>query len=302
MKKVMVVGSANYDIFMNLEQIPRIGETANASSAACCAGGKGANQAAQIGKLGTPVCFVGCVGDDSMGQVVVESLRKCGVDCGYISKIKNENTGIGVVDVLPGGRVMAAISHGANYRACFADIERLIKQEEDVEMVVLQLEIPVKVVEDTIACAKKYGKTVLLNAAPALELSGKCLAQCDYVVVNEVEAEFYIGNTVDSVEHAEKYLKIMAQKYHNCWICTLGEKGAVVCDEENCWHIEAIKVPVLETTGAGDSFIGGFVHAVLAGKELKQAAEFAAACSSVTIQNVGAQDSMPSYEQLELPR
>ena len=135
--------------------------------------------------------------------------------------------------------------------------------------------------------------------APAAKLEDEYIQRCDYFVVNEVEASFYAGEEINSVEAAEKWLPKLAKKYQNCWICTLGKEGALIASEDQMYRIPAAKTKAVETTGAGDSFVGGFCHGLLQGMDLCQAGNFAACCSGITIQSVGAQNSMPDREQIQ---
>lgn len=298
MGKAVVIGSLNYDIFLSLASVPRIGETANALSSNSCAGGKGANQAVQLAKLGTSVCMVGSIGNDRMGAAVKDSLLCSGVDCGCLKCSPDAETGMGIVDVFPDGSVMAVISHGANYRMTADDIRCVREKIRKSDLVVLQLEIPMEVVKYAIDLAKEYGVRVLLNAAPAAKLEDAYIRKCDYFVVNEVEASFYAGEETDTPKKAEKLIRKMAQKYGNCWICTLGKHGALIVKGRECRMIPAVATSVVETTGAGDSFVGGFSYGILEGMDEFAAGQFAAHCSAVTIRNVGAQASMPVREQI----
>ncbi len=299
MKQVVVIGSLNYDIFLTLSQIPKLGETASASSTSSCAGGKGANQAAQIAKLGIPVRMIGSVGRDQMGDVLIHSLSRAGVDISLLKRSETAETGMGVVNVFPDGSVMAVISRGANYALTAEDIRKEEECIKKADLVVLQLEVPMEVTEASLEIAKKYGKKVLLNAAPAAELPDELIAGCDYFVVNEVEASFYAGTDLDSMEKAQQYISALAEKYHNCWVCTMGKYGALAAKEGQIQQIPAIKTTVVETTGAGDSFVGGFSYGILNGMDEFEAGRFAACCSAITIRSVGAQDSMPTLEQIK---
>lgn len=300
MKQVVVIGSLNYDIFLTLSQMPKIGETASASSASSCAGGKGANQAVQIAKLGIPVSMIGRVGKDQMGNVLINSLTEAGVDIGGLKRTETAETGMGVVHVFPDGSVMAVISRGANYAITAADILQEEERIKKADLMVLQLEIPLEAVETAVEIAKKYSIKVLLNAAPAVELPENLIRSCDYFVVNEVEASFYAETELDSLEEAQRHIPALAEKYHNCWVCTMGKYGALVAGKGRAEQIPAMKTKVVETTGAGDSFVGGFSYGILQGMDEFEAGRFAAYCSAITIRNVGAQDSMPTRKQIKM--
>ena len=298
MNYVVVIGSLNYDIFMSLERAPKIGETASAVSSKSGCGGKGANQAVQIAKLGVPTYMVGKVGADQMGNALRESLRGAGVDTRYLGTAPNAETGMGIVDVFPDGSVMAVISRGANYAVSLEELEEVKELIRGASLVVLQLEIPQEVVAAAIRIAKAYGVKVLLNAAPAASLPEELIKSCDYFVVNEVEASFYLGETIDTAETAERLLLETVRAYGNCWVCTLGKEGALIVQDGQARRIPAVKTQVLETTGAGDSFVGGFCYGLLQGMDEYEAGMFASYCSAVTIRFVGAQNAMPTREQL----
>lgn len=147
--------------------------------------------------------------------------------------------------------------------------------------------------------AKEAGCTVVLNAAPAIELPEECLSKVDILVVNEVEAEFYCHEKIDSVEKAKTEIKKMAEKYNNNVIFTLGKDGAVAYENGTIEFIPAMKVDAIETTGAGDSYIGAVSHSIIEGKSLIEACKFATKCSAITVCRMGAQPSMPTLEDVE---
>lgn len=147
--------------------------------------------------------------------------------------------------------------------------------------------------------AKEAGCIVVLNAAPAIELPEECLSKVDILVVNEVEAEFYCHEKIDSVEKAKTEIKKMAEKYNNNVIFTLGKDGAVAYENGTIEFIPAMKVDAIETTGAGDSYIGAVSHSIIEGKSLIEACKFATKCSAITVCRMGAQPSMPTLEDVE---
>lgn len=298
MDYVVVIGSLNYDIFFSVERAPRLGENIHALSSKSGCGGRGANQAVQIARLGAPVYMVGKTGADQAGETLRKSLQDAGVDLRYLDTVTDLESGMAAVSVYPDGNVSAVISRGANDAVSLKDLENVRELIRGAGLVVLQLEIPLNVVEEAIRMAKAYGVRVLLNAAPVAPLSEEVIRGCDYFVVNEVEGSFYMGETLDTIETAERLLPEVSRKYGNCWICTMGKEGALIANHDWCRRIPAVKTTVVETTGAGDSFVGGFCYAILQGKNEYDAGRFAAYCSAVTIRTVGAQNSMPDREQL----
>ena len=298
MKQVIVIGSANYDIIFKVSSLPESGETLAANEILKRAGGKGANQAVQLAKLGVETYFVGCVGNDEAGTIITKELVKYGVHTDFLRKV-SESTGMGIVHSLPDGSVFATISKGANYKITKEDIDAAEECIKKSEYMLLQLEIPYDVVVYAMEKAEKYGVKVVLNAAPAGELPEGVMSKVDYLAVNEVEAGYYLQKEIRDMETAIKLLPEFRNKMNSAMtvICTLGKEGAVICGDY-CAKIFPAKTDVLETTGAGDSFLGGFVYSLCENKNDEEAGKFASYCSAVTISSVGAQESMPNLVEI----
>lgn len=296
--KIVVIGSLNYDIILQLPRLPKCGETFPAEGAGFQAGGKGANQAVQAAKLGLETYMVGCVGNDSMGDYLLETAMGYGVNTQYVRRTEGAS-GMGVVNAMADGEVFACIVRGANYEVNTADVDRAVPLLKEAEIVVFQLEIPLHVVAYGIKRAKECGCKVILNAAPAAELEENVLRMCDLLVVNEVEASFYLDKTLETVEDAKSSIKTLTDRYSCQCIITMGAQGAVACDGKLIRFISAHKVEVVETTGAGDSFVGGVAYGLKKGWTLFEACEFATKCSAATVCGVGAQSSMPDIREIE---
>lgn len=295
--KITVIGSLNYDVILKISRLPKAGETLPAESAACSAGGKGANQAVQAAKLGVRTCMVGCVGDDAHGDYLLQTAGKYGLDTSYVRRT-NVPTGMGVVNAVEDGSVFACIARGANFAVTRADIDAAESVLRESAIVILQMEIPQEVNEYAIEKAKALGCKVLLNAAPAAEIPERYLRMCDILVVNEVEAAFYLKQELTDVEQAKEGAAKLAEDYGCDVIVTLGKAGSVVSEEGSVSFIPSREVRAIETTGAGDSFIGGVGYALMEGMSLTEACAFATACSAVTVCRLGAQDSMPTLEEV----
>ena len=293
--KIVVIGSLNYDIILKSQRLPELGETMPVDQASFSAGGKGANQAVQAAKLGVPTYMVGCVGNDAQGDFLLHNAEKYGVDTTFIRKVA-EPSGMGVVNALEDGSVYASIVRGANYAVTQADIDAVQELMCEAAIVILQMEIPPEINEYAVAKAKACGCKVLLNAAPAVP--SQILGECDIVVVNEVEAAFYLGKEISDVEQARAGAAQLAERYRCDIILTLGKSGAVVCEKGEISFIPSRKVDAIESTGAGDSFIGGTSYALMKGMSLTEACEFATCCSAITVCRLGAQDSMPTLEEV----
>lgn len=297
--KITVIGSLNYDIILKMSRLPECGETLPVDQAAFSAGGKGANQAVQAAKLGVETYMVGCVGKDVHGDFLLETAQSYGVDTSYISRVE-EITGMGIVSAVRDGSVYADIVRGANFLVTEKHIDEVRALLEETALVILQMEIPQKINLYAIDKAKACGCKVLLNAAPAEEIPEEYLKKCDILVMNEVEAGFYLKEDLDTVEKAVEGVKRLSQTWNNDIVITLGKEGAVVSDSGSVTFVPAKGVKAVETTGAGDSFIGGIGYALLKGKGLTEACRFATCCSAVTVCRMGAQSSMPELEEIQL--
>ena len=297
-KKITVIGSLNYDVILKIPRLPFKGETLTANGAAFSAGGKGANQAVQAAKLKTPTYMVGCVGTDASADFLVNTAKEYGVNVDYIRKVPG-SSGMGVINAVEDGSVYACIVRGANFEVTREDVDNAMPILKESGVCILQNEIPVEIIVYAIDKAKEAGCIVVLNAAPAIELPEECLSKVDILVVNEVEAEFYCHEKIDSVEKAKTEIKKMAEKYNNNVIFTLGKDGAVAYENGTIEFIPAMKVDAIETTGAGDSYIGAVSHSIIEGKSLIEACKFATKCSAITVCRIGAQPSMPTLEDVE---
>lgn len=297
-KKITVIGSLNYDVILKIPRLPFKGETLTANGATFSAGGKGANQAVQAAKLKTPTYMVGCVGTDASADFLVNTAKEYGVNVDYIRKVPG-SSGMGVINAVEDGSVYACIVRGANFEVTKEDVDNAMPILKESGVCILQNEIPVEIIAYAIDKAKEAECTVVLNAAPAIELPEGCLSKVDILVVNEVEAEFYCHEKIDSVEKAKTEIKKMAEKYNNNVIFTLGKDGAVAYENGTIEFIPAMKVDAIETTGAGDSYIGAVSHSIIEGKSLIEACKFATKCSAITVCRMGAQPSMPTLEDVE---
>ena len=297
-KKITVIGSLNYDVILKIPRLPFKGETLTANGAAFSAGGKGANQAVQAAKLKTPTYMVGCVGTDASADILVNTAKEYGVNVDYIRKVPG-SSGMGVINAVEDGSVYACIVRGANFEVTKEDVDNAMPILKESGVCILQNEIPVEIIAYAIDKAKEAGCIVVLNAAPAIELPEECLSKVDILVVNEVEAEFYCHEKIDSVKKAKTEIKKMAEKYNNNVIFTLGKDGAVAYENGTIEFIPAMKVDAIETTGAGDSYIGAVSHSIIEGKSLIEACKFATKCSAITVCRMGAQPSMPTLEDVE---
>ena len=296
--KAIIIGSLNYDIILKQKRLPQIGETLTADSITMCGGGKGANQAVQLAKLGGKAFMAGCVGKDTFGSELLSNLGKYNVDTRYIKKSET-NTGMGIVNVLEDGKLIATITKGANYDIIPEDIDKFKSDISDFGIMILQMEIPMETIEYSINFADEHDIFIILNAAPALPVKDEILKKVNCLVVNETEASYYLGLEISDLNSAAEHCEELFKKIKDILIITLGENGSLLYDGKNKYHIPARKVNVVETTGAGDSFIGAFAYKLMQNSTFEEAASFASLVSAVTVTGIGAQDSMPTYNELE---
>ena len=297
-KKAVIIGSLNYDIILKQKRLPKIGETFVADSITMCGGGKGANQAVQLSKLGGKTLMVGCIGNDKFGDELLLNLQKYNVNTDYVKISKESSTGMGIVNVFDDGKLIATITRGANYDITNSDVDKIKSEIISAKLIILQMEIPIDIVEYIINLASKHNTYIILNAAPAYEIREEVLAKVNCLVVNETEASFYLNKEINNFKSSEENCEELYKKIKDLLIITLGENGSLLYDGKEKLHIKAKKVKVVETTGAGDSFIGAFAYKLLNDLPYKEAAEFASLVSAVTVTKVGAQDSMPTYEEV----
>ena len=293
----LVVGSVNIDILLKQDRFAEIGETLHARDALIFPGGKGANQAVQIGKLGGRVSFVGAVGDDPFYETLKQSFIRNNV-CIDDLMIKSGLSGMGIVHFLESGEVSATIVKGANYKIGKDDILQRANHIRHAKIVILQQEIPEESVETVIKIASEADTIVVLNAAPVRPLPEEYIYMLDYMVLNEVEASYYLNEKIIDIPDAIRCGRQYADIYKLNIVLTLGEKGSVLITENGEHIIPPIKVDVVETTGAGDSYIGTFSYMLNAGHDPLTACRYAGCSSAITIQAEGAQKSMPGVDEV----
>lgn len=296
-RKVIVIGAMNYDVCLKLERLPEEGETNFADSVEYCSGGKGGNQAVQAAKLKVPTYMVGCVGTDESGNFLLDQLNSYGVHTEYVKRVRG-NSGMSVAQSMYDGGIRASVVRGANEAVTRDVVDEIASVIAPGDIVVLQLEIPVDTTEYAVTVAKERGAYVILNAAPALPIDKETIRKVDLFIVNEVEAAFYTGNDITDKEIASGEIRAFHREYGTDCIFTLGKAGSVVCNSERDEFVPSKKVEAVESTGAGDSFIGGLCYALMNGMDLFTAASFATCCSAKTVCKTGGQPAMPTLEEV----
>ena len=283
-KKILIIGSINKDLVVTAPRFPKEGETILGSNFYTGNGGKGANQACAIGKLGGDVSMLGAVGDDSFGKDLCNALISNNVNTDNLIIKNNVSTGIAVITVTDYGANNIVVAQGANALITKDDIKEELISLYDI--IVMQLEIPLEIAEYAAYIAKKLGKIVVLNPSPAVKLSRNFLSYVDILIPNETEIDI-IGGIDYAFECGVKNI-----------ILTLGANGCDFINKEGRKHFDAYKVDVIDTTAAGDSFLGGIVRMIADNKSIEEAIIFATKVSNITVTRKGAIDSIPTYDEV----
>jgi ribokinase len=284
--RAAVIGSVNLDDVASLATIPRTGETVLSSGLEERAGGKGANQAVAMARLGAHVSFVGAVGKDSAGTLLRTALVHEGIDIGHLATLDTP-TGRAFVMVDEAGHNAIVVAPGAN--GALTVETTTFDALGPVECAVLQLEVPSPTVEAAIRAVRRSARWVVLNAAPAHQVSSEALSAVDVLIVNEIEAAELSGQG-DPVLAGRQLL----ERVRRIVVVTLGAQGAVLATREGTWSIRGLPVDAVDTTGAGDCFVGAFSVALAEGRSPTAAMSFANVASALSVRHKGAQASLPS--------
>ncbi|KQQ63791.1 ribokinase [Pseudomonas sp. Leaf129] len=297
---VLIIGSLNMDLVAQAERLPRAGETLLGQSFATVPGGKGANQAVAAARLGGQVAMIGCVGADAYGQALRQALVDEGIDCQGVREAEDVATGIAMIVVDASSQNAIVIVAGGNGQLESTDIERFDSLLQAADVVVCQLEIPYPVVAFALQRAHEAGKTVILNPAPVTgPLPSQWLGWIDYLIPNETEAQAMTGLAVNSVAEAEQAASLLREAGAGKIIVTLGERGVLFAEGVQSRHSPGRKVQAVDTTAAGDTFVGGFAAALARGLDESQAIAFGQAAAALSVTRAGAQPSIPTLAQVE---
>ena len=298
-RNILVIGSSNTDMTVKTRELPRPGETVLGGVFTMGAGGKGANQAVAARRLGGDVKFICKVGRDIFGDNSIAHYENEGLDTGGI--IRSElPSGVALISVDEKAENCIVVASGANADVTEADIEASKEAIEKCGILLLQLEIPVPAVLKAAKMAHEAGAMVVLNPAPACPLQDELFKYIDLFIPNETELSTFSGLPVSDKESAAKAAALMQGKGVGKLIVTMGSKGSLICEGGPEVFVPARKVKAVDTTAAGDTFCGALCVALSEGKTLEEAAAFATAASALTVQKMGAQDSIPFRKDINL--
>jgi ribokinase len=299
MSQIVVVGACMIDLISYVPRFPQMGETLHGTEFRMGYGGKGANQAIMAAKLGSKVVMVSKVGDESFGAGTLENFKKNGVSTDFVYKSKEEFSGVAPIFVTPKGENSIVIVSGANNKLTAMEIEKASNEIKQSSYLICQLEIEVELSLIALRLAKKLGVSTILNPAPARSsLPEEIYKLTDIFCPNESEAELLTGKKINSMEDIEEMAKQFVTAGAKSVIITLGENGCYVLSNGVGKHVPANKVSVVDSTGAGDAFVGALAHFLDLGIDIFESSKRASAVATISVQGKGTQSSFPEQDQL----
>ena len=297
--RIAVVGSANIDLTTFTDQFPKPGETIFGQKFDLGFGGKGANQAVAARLCGADVFMVARVGSDLFGPATIENFKKLGIDATQVKQVPGLSSGVAPIFVDPHGQNRILVVKGANDAVKPADVDAAANMLKTTDCIVLQFEIPLETVYYTVAFARKHGIRCILNPAPGQPVEMRALAELDYLVPNESEAESITGIRVRSVEDAKKSAEKLLAGGIRRVIITLGANGSLLAGRDLKEHLPAFPVKAVDSTGAGDAFIGSFAVFLAEGLPEREAVRRANLYAGLSTTGVGTQKSFYDRERFD---
>ena len=297
--RIAVIGSANIDLVTYTDRFPRPGETIFGREFSLGFGGKGANQAFAARLCGAEVAMVARVGDDLFGPATLENFRASGIDVSRVLVTPGVSSGVAPIFVEPGGQNRIWVVKGANDRLSPADVDAAAETLEKADFLVLQLEIPVETVYYALRFAREREIRSILNPAPGQALDLAQVAAADYVIPNETEAEALTGIAVHTLDDAKASARKLLEGGVRRVIVTLGANGALYADADGMEHVAPFAVEPVDTTGAGDAFIGSLACFLAEGSERAEALRRANLYAALSTLGAGTQRSFATREQFE---
>lgn len=303
MNKVCILGSMNMDMVITVASMPKVGETILCNDVKKLPGGKGANQAIAAKRSGAEVYMIAKIGKDENGDALLKGLQKDDINTKYVLRDDRKDTGMAIITVNSEGNNSIIVVPGSNMNISKLEILKAEEVIKDSDIVVAQLEIPMDAAAEAFKLAKKHNKLTVLNPSPSKILSSELIENTDIIIPNETEAYSITGIEVKDIESAKRASRFFFDKGIKVVIITLGENGAAIVTKNNAELIPAYKVKAIDTTAAGDGFLGALVCKInikdISFESLKKAVEFGNKVSSIVVQRKGAQPSIPYFGEVE---
>ncbi|WP_248322227.1 ribokinase [Caballeronia sp. Sq4a] len=299
--RVVVVGSLNMDLVARAPRLPKPGETLAGSAFVQAPGGKGANQAVAAARLGAQVAMIGCVGRDANGATLRAGLEAEGIDCAALATSADAPTGVALIIVDDASQNAIVIVAGSNAQVTPAVIDEQEALLARADVIVCQLETPPETVRAALAAGRRLGRTTILNPAPAAStLPADWFALIDYLIPNELEAATLSGIAIATPDDARRAARVLKEKGARNVIVTLGAQGvfALLGDDSDGQHLPSPKVEAVDTTAAGDTFIGGFAAELARGSAVADAIAFGQRAAALAVTREGAQPSIPRRSEI----
>lgn len=294
-RNAYVLGSINMDMVISTPYIPSQGETLTGNNFFLNNGGKGANQAVAIAKQNVPTFLISAVGNDEFGKMTLNNLKNYKVNLDYVNTINNINTGVAMI-IIENKDNRIILDSGANYKISTLQIDKALEHAKENDVFVCQLENNEDAVYYGLKQAKKKKMITIFNAAPAKKIDQTIFNYVDYLIVNESECEIISSiKPINQQEILKAYNFIKVKKL----IITLGSKGSVLVEDEKIYQINANKVDVVDTTAAGDTYVGVLASQIINNKNMIEALNYASIASSLTCKVQGAQKSIPTKKDVE---
>ena len=299
MSRIVVVGSLNIDLVVQTPRMPQPGETIKGESFHVIPGGKGANQAVAAARQGAQVTMIGSVGADDFGLRQKQCLDQDGIDLAYLTIDPQRSTGVALITVDETGQNSIVIVPGANGTITPAQIDAAQAAICNADMLICQLEIPLDAVTRAVDLAHAHNVPVILNPAPAYPLERSLFEKITYLIPNETEAGLLTGLAVNELYPAREAAAQLQRLGVQTVILTLGADGVLIADGNNVTHEAAVPVKAVDTTAAGDAFVGSFAVAVTEGQSVIEAVRRAKHAAALAVTKFGAQSSLPTRAEVE---
>jgi ribokinase len=297
---IAVIGSNMVDLISYINTMPKEGETLEAPDFEIGCGGKGANQAVAAAKMGAKVMMVTKVGDDLFADNTINNFEKYGIDTEFTNKVAGTSSGVAPIFVDPESKNRILIIKGANQHLTPADVDQAAEKLKQCSLIVLQLEVPLETVYRAVEFGNEHGIPVILNPAPASkELDFNYVCKCDFFIPNESELEILTGMPVETEEQIKVAASTLIEKGVKDVIVTMGSRGVMWVTKGEVHIVDSYKVNAIDTTGAGDAFIGCFAHYFVQTRDVLQSIKMATAFAALSVTKRGTQSSYPSVEEVE---